>query len=384
MDSCDVVIVGGGPAGSTCAWQLRQSGLDVVVVDKAGFPRDKVCAGWITPAVIDELQLDLDVYRHGRVLQPITGFRTSVLGGGEVCTSYPRPVSYGIRRCEFDHYLLERSGARLMTGTPVHSLRRDGQRWIINDSIVAPLLVGAGGHFCPVARQTATTCPGAEVVVMAQEIEFELDADQRRQCAVDGCVPELFFCADLKGYAWVFRKGNFLNVGLGREGESRLNSHVEQFCAWLRERERIGWNIEERFRGHAYRLYLGGVRQSQDDRVLLIGDAAGLAYPQSGEGIRPAIESGLMAAETILETPSDRLDRLGNAYRQKLTTWFGRPPSPPGQGTGLAGAWRRFAARKLLATGWFTRRVLIERWFLHTHRPSLKRRVGARATLLTG
>src|SRR5262245_19272324 len=108
MDTCDVAIVGGGPAGSTCAWKLRQAGLDVVVLDKATFPRDKVCAGWITPAVVDELELDVDDYRRSRVFQPITGFRTSVLKGPEVESHYGRPVSYGIRRCEFDHYLLER------------------------------------------------------------------------------------------------------------------------------------------------------------------------------------------------------------------------------------------------------------------------------------
>ena len=59
MESCDVLIVGGGPAGSTCAWQLRQAGLDVLVMDKQTFPRDKVCAGWITPAVVESLELDL-------------------------------------------------------------------------------------------------------------------------------------------------------------------------------------------------------------------------------------------------------------------------------------------------------------------------------------
>ena len=55
MDSCDVLIVGGGPAGSTCARQLAKAGCDVLVMDKSAFPRDKVCAGWITPAVIESL-----------------------------------------------------------------------------------------------------------------------------------------------------------------------------------------------------------------------------------------------------------------------------------------------------------------------------------------
>src|SRR5438876_45771 len=120
MQTCDVLIVGGGPAGSACAWALARAGLEVVVMDAAAFPRDKVCAGWITPQVIADLDLDLDDYRRGRTLQPITAFRTGLIGGHrEVETSYARPVSYGIRRCEFDHYLLQRSPARLCLGAPV-------------------------------------------------------------------------------------------------------------------------------------------------------------------------------------------------------------------------------------------------------------------------
>jgi flavin-dependent dehydrogenase len=82
MDTCDVVIVGGGPAGSACAWGLRHAGLDVVIVDKAMFPRDKVCAGWITPQVLDDLEIDRTDYREGRAFQRITGFRVGVIGEG--------------------------------------------------------------------------------------------------------------------------------------------------------------------------------------------------------------------------------------------------------------------------------------------------------------
>jgi flavin-dependent dehydrogenase len=107
VDTCDVLIAGGGPAGSACAWQLRKAGFDVIVVDKATFPRDKVCAGWITPQIVDELQIDVDAYRDGRTFQPITGFRVGLVGAPEaVEATYNHPVSFGIRRCEFDHYLL--------------------------------------------------------------------------------------------------------------------------------------------------------------------------------------------------------------------------------------------------------------------------------------
>ena len=116
MDQCDVLIVGGGPAGSSCAWRLRNSGLKVAILDRQRFPRDKVCGGWITPAVLDELAVDPAQYARGRVLQPITGFRTSCIGGPAVETQYGKPISYGIRRYEFDDYLLKRSGATLYEG----------------------------------------------------------------------------------------------------------------------------------------------------------------------------------------------------------------------------------------------------------------------------
>ena len=84
LERFDVAIVGGGPAGSTCAWRLTQSGARVVIVDQKAFPRDKTCAGSVTPPVWDALQVNLDDYQPGRVLQPITGFRTGMIGGREI------------------------------------------------------------------------------------------------------------------------------------------------------------------------------------------------------------------------------------------------------------------------------------------------------------
>src|SRR6266571_4848133 len=139
MDSCDAVIVGGGPAGSSCAWKLRQAGLEVLVLDQQKFPRDKVCGGWITPAVLEELELDPGEYAQGRVFQPITGFRTCRMGDDPVETHYGRAVSGRIR---------------------------------------APLVIGAGGHFCPVARFLGARI-GKEPIVAAQELEFAMNARER-------------------------------------------------------------------------------------------------------------------------------------------------------------------------------------------------------------
>jgi len=395
VETCDVAIVGGGPAGSACAWKLRRAGLDVVVLDKARFPRDKVCAGWITPPIIESLSLDVDDYlrggppdgslpgpaghaaptepdggRHGRrVFQPFTAFVTGLIGGPEVCTTYDRPVSFGIRRCEFDAYLLIRSGARLRLGEPLVSLRAEPDGWCLNECLRTPLLVGAGGHFCPVARQLAQVDPQRdEPVVLAQEVEFPLPIALRDHFPVSGARPELFFCPDLAGYGWIVRKGDYLNIGLGREHERNLSTHLEQFLAFLRARGKLTVEIPQPFRGHAYKLrrYVAPVRVP--DRVLLIGDAAGLAYPQSGEGIRPAIESGLLAAETILEARGHYASSLWQRFQQRCQRRFGEGSS---RTAWLPEGWKPWVAGKLLATEWFSRHVLLDRWFLHRHQPAL-------------
>ncbi len=370
METCDVIIVGGGPAGSACAWKLRDAGLDVVVVDRASFPRDKVCAGWITPAVVAELQLDLSDYRRDRILQPITGFVTGLIGNGEMITDFDQPVSYGIRRCEFDDYLLRRCGARLCLNEPLGSLRREGTAWILNERLQAPVLIGAGGHFCPVARQfvhPANENHGS--VVAAQEIEFAMTESQSGECTVSGTRPELFFCPDLRGYGWVFRKGDFLNVGMGREHENHLSAHRAAFVEFLQQRGKIPRDIPQHFHGHAYRLR-GTPQQAHEPGVLLIGDSAGLADRQSGEGIRPAIESGLLAASAIWECRSDPKADLGEVFQKKLRTRLSGSSSTSIR-SWIPSALRLRAARWLLSTRWFTRRVLLHRWFLHSEQPPL-------------
>jgi geranylgeranyl reductase family protein len=369
MESCDALIVGGGPAGSSCAWQLRRHGLDVIVMDKSGFPRDKVCAGWITPAVIEALQLDTDDYARQHVLQPITAFLTGLIDGDEVETRYPAPVSYGIRRCELDNHLLQRAGARLRLGQPLESLQRDGNQWIVNNTISTQLVIGAGGHFCPVARFMGAKLGSAEPVIAAKEIEFEMTPAQRNECRVRGDTPELYFCPDLKGYGWCFRKGNYLNIGLGREDNHLLSEQLKEFCAFLKRQGRIPLDIPDTFHGHAYLLYGHAMRKQFDDGMLLVGDAAGLAYPQSGEGIRPAVESGLMAAATIIEAKGDYRCRQLLPYADRLAARFGSAVSAA---SAEPSSLRRFLAGILLGNRWFTRHVVLDRWFLHTHQPAIQ------------
>ena len=134
MERADALIVGGGPAGSTLAWRLGRMGLDVLVLDARRFPRDKVCAGWITPRVLSALELDGEEYARRRVLQPIRGFEVGLIGGRRTRTRRAAgPVSFGILRREFDDYLLRRSGARLRLEEPLRELRREAGGWIAND-----------------------------------------------------------------------------------------------------------------------------------------------------------------------------------------------------------------------------------------------------------
>jgi geranylgeranyl reductase family protein len=374
--TCDALIVGGGPAGSTCAWALRQAGLDVMVVDAAVFPRDKVCAGWITPQVVADLHLDVDEYRRGRTFQPITGFRVGLIEGGkDVQTTYRDQVSFGIRRCEFDHYLLQRSGARVKSGTPVKSIQRmtsvenAGGEWLVNGSLRTPLLIGAGGHFCPVARLVNGPM-SADSVVVAQEAEFPIESGGA-PCAVEGDAPELYFCRDLKGYGWCFRKGDYLNVGLGRLDRRSLPRATAEFMAFLAAKGTLSARTSPRWRGHAYAVYDTPHRRAAGAGVMLVGDAAALAYPQSGEGIRPAIESGLLAAETIVEANGQyTTDRL-EPYEERLRSRFGAgkvSSALSGIVPVRAGA---AVARRLLATPAFVRHVVLDRWFLHRHQPAL-------------
>jgi geranylgeranyl reductase family protein len=368
MDNYDVVIVGGGPGGSSCARRLRQAGADVLVIDKAVFPRDKVCAGWITPQVVADLDLDLDEYAAGRTLQAIRGFRAGVIGRAQdVTTTYDHVVSYGIRRCEFDHYLLERSGARRRDGEAVTQIRRTNNKWIINEHITAAIVVGAGGHFCPIARMLNAAEPNGPVVA-AQEAEFPINGDAA--CfAVDSETPELYFSADLNGYGWCFRKQNYLNIGLGLLDRRACSAATKSFVSYLQARGRIPASASWRWRGHAYLLAEPRARRVLDDGVMLIGDAAGLAYAQSGEGIRPAIESGIMAAAAIVNARG-RCSRDDLApYERQLGARFGQSTEP--RTLLLPAPVMSALAVGLMRVPAFVKHVVLNRWFLRASEPAL-------------
>jgi geranylgeranyl reductase family protein len=357
MTRCDAFIVGGGPAGSTCARLLRQAGWDVRVVDRAKFPRDKVCAGWLTPEVFPLLDLTPDEYcATGLVLQAFSGFKTGVIGDRRlVDTAYPQTVSYAIRRCEFDDFLLRRANVPVEQMN-VTSIARTHDGWIVNDAIQARVLIGAGGHFCPVSRYLRGGRDTAQPVV-AKEAEFRLDG---RTTTVSERTPALYFCRDLEGYAWVVRKGEYVNVGIGRRDRGDFGEHLDAFAKYLEDTGTLTDASTLKFHGHAYLAEGTGPRPMIGDGVLLIGDAIGLAYPESGEGIKPAIESGRRAAETLIAAHGrctrDALKPYEDAIRRS------HPPAPHDHGP-LHGAIVAIG-RALLGSRLFTRHVVLDRWFL--------------------
>ncbi len=376
---CDVLIVGGGPAGSTCARRLRAAGLDVVVMDKRPFPRDKPCAGWITPPVLKMLDIDPLDYARGRVLQPITSFSVGRMNHRIIATDFGEIVSYGIRRCEFDAWLLARAGARCRLDESVRSIKRLEDGWLVNDGVRAGLIVGAGGHFCPVARHLGARPGGPDLVVAAQEAEFEMTPAQAAACRVRPEGPELYFCEDLQGYGWCFRKGHYLNVGLGRESRAGLAGHVDAMVQWLRRSGRVPFDIPACFVGHAYSLYGHSRRELVGDGMLLVGDAACLAAPYSGEGIRAAVESALMAADAIVAAAGDYRREALEPYGAALVDRFGEPEASDGWLAHIPPWLKRALAGPLFASSWFTRRVVLEKWFLATNAPTYHVGVGTGA-----
>jgi flavin-dependent dehydrogenase len=298
------------------------------------------------------------------------------MGGPLLATAYDRPVSFGILRREFDHYLLVRSGARVLEGTAATRIERVHDGWRVNGDLTARVLVGAGGHFCPVARWLNGSARD-EPLVAASEVEFALSPRQQAACRVDPEQPELYFCPDLKGYGWCFRKETTLNVGLGRQDRRRLTEHLHGFVRALVSAGHLPADLPTAWHGHAYLLNGSSPRAVADDGVLLIGDAGGLAYAQSGEGIRPAIESGLLATRAIVAAGGDPRCAALEPYRIALAHRFGverqtrsgEPAVAPRGARGLTGFLPdpvvQALARRLIATRWFARRVVLDRWFLH-------------------
>lgn len=311
MRQADAIVVGGGPAGSTCAWKLRQAGLDVVVLDKAAFPRLKLCAGWVTPKALQDLELAPADYPHGMLT-----FETLRLHWGPLSIRHASR-QHSIRRWEFDAFLLRRSGAEVVEHQ-VREIREEGGEYIIDDRFRTQYLVGAGGTSCPVQRTLFREKQARDASLQAATLEQEFDYDwQDPYCHL------WFFSDGLPGYAWYVPKaGGQLNIGIGGmagklgRGDRSLRDYWTLFTRRL-EKNGLVRAVELQPKGYSYYLR-GRVDRVRAGNAFLVGDAAGLATRDMCEGIGPAVESGLRAARAISEGAEYSLDDIdplsGNSF----------------------------------------------------------------------
>ncbi|TDJ41650.1 MAG: NAD(P)/FAD-dependent oxidoreductase [Gammaproteobacteria bacterium] len=314
MQSYDVLIVGGGPAGSTCARELVQGGFAVGVLERDEFPRTKLCAGWITPEAVADLELDPSSYPHrfntfDHLVMHIRGLKFRL-----------NTVQHSIRRCELDDYLLKRSGAVVHRHT-VREIAGDDGDYVIDGQYRARYLVGAGGTRCPVYRSLFRDqnprSKGMQTTTFEHEFPYEWH-DER--CHL------WFFRKGLPGYAWYVPKADgFLNCGVGGVAEALKDSGQDIKTHWhhhmdLLDQEGSVGEVQYAPKGYSYFLrdHLGTVRV---DNAFIVGDAVGLATRDLGEGIGPAVASGRLAAQAILTGAEYSLEHLDFF---SLPTMFGR------------------------------------------------------------
>ncbi len=293
MEQVDALIVGGGPAGAACAWKLGQHRADFLLLDKAVFPRFKPCAGWITPQVLKDLELNPATYPHS--LTHFTRFEVFIKN----FHFKPRTNQYAIRRFEFDNWILQRSKSR-MVNHAVKKIRFEDNRYIVDDVFSAKYIIGAGGTHCPVNRTFFGNDPERKSgpLIVAQEEEFIYDYSDAR-CYL------WFLQNGLPGYAWYVPKANgYVNVGVGgsEAGLKARGDILRRHWMLLEEKlDEMGLVRGHAYQpvGHSYHLR-GKAPVLRRGNAFIVGDAAGLATVDMGEGISPAIQSGLRAAEAIL------------------------------------------------------------------------------------
>jgi geranylgeranyl reductase family protein len=313
----DVIVVGAGPAGSTAAYHLAVAGAKVLLLDRASFPRDKPCGGGVTERaarllpfsidpVVEDVAIQVDLrLRYGRTIERGDGL----------------PLVYMTQRRRLDHYLAERAaaagvdfrdGARVTaveTGTSAARVAAAGERY------EAESLVGADGANGIAAK--ALGLGGNQSVGVALEGNLSYEhfdaAGYRGKLVLEfGVVPG--------GYAWVFPKAEHANFGVGGWGSegTRLREHLERLCS----AHGVSMDELEEIRGH--RLPLRSPRSTlARGRALLVGDAAGLIDPVSGDGMFEGFLSSRYASEAVLDLLGGRaqgLEHYGPRLAQRLAT----------------------------------------------------------------
>ena len=355
-----MIVVGAGPAGSVTAWRLADRGASVLLLDRARFPRDKPCGGGVTIRAARLLPFSLDPVVEDVVdrVELRLRYRRSFL------RVRAQPLVLMTRRRRLDAYLVDRAaaaGVAVHDGVRVTDVRADergaavevGGTWLEADAVV-----GADGANGVTARSLGLCSEPAHGVALEGNVPHGLvDADRYRSRIVLelGVVPG--------GYGWVFPKGDHVNVGVG--GWERVGPTLRAHLARLCDAHGISTAQLENVRGHRLpvrrrRAVLGR------GRGLVVGDAAGLVDPFTGDGIFEAFLSAALAADEVTELLAGRVRGL-DGYNARIRRALDRQ---------LANAWAAKLALEGLPWPMFTaaRSELLQRGLERLARGERRRR----------
>ncbi|HEY5694100.1 MAG TPA: geranylgeranyl reductase family protein [Gaiellaceae bacterium] len=290
MASYDVAILGGGPAGSTAAYRLATAGASVLLLDKATFPRDKPCGGGVTGRAARLLPFSIEPVVEDTVDRLECGLRYRY----RFTRRARAPLAYMTQRRRLDHFLLQKAaeaGAEVREGETADARELD-----------ARIVIGADGCNGSSAKQLGL----AEGVVHGVALEANYPYERRYAGAM-----VLEIAVIRGGYGWIFPKGDHVNVGVGGNGEEgpRLRAELRRMC----EAYGVDPDAASDTRGYRLPLRLPGTQLARG-RTAVIGDAAGLVDPFSGDGMYEAFLSAQLVADAALDVLAGRAENL-DAYQ---------------------------------------------------------------------